>query len=54
VNKGKKQIFGTQFFLKNGKLSPRPIENPQKVDVRRKSVGLGTVAKYTKSMRGGK
>lgn len=54
VNKGKKQIFGTQFFMKNGKPSPRPIENPQKVDIRRKSVGLETLAKYTKSMRGGK
>jgi hypothetical protein len=43
VNEGKKQTYGTQLtgkFDRRGEPIPKPIRNPQKLDERRKSVGL--------------
>lgn len=41
VNRGKEQIYGTQFHIdKNGKLVPRPIENVSKLDDLRDTMGL--------------
>lgn len=45
---GKKQVYGTQFTLANGKCEPRPIENAADVDERRKDVGLRPLAEYLK------
>jgi Family of unknown function (DUF6624) len=45
---GKKQIYGTQFLIKDGKLVPRPIEDAAGVDRRRKAVGLPPLAEYVK------
>jgi hypothetical protein len=45
---GKKQLFGTQFSITEGKLMARPIEDEANVDKRRKEVGLSTMAEYTK------
>ncbi|QUM80243.1 hypothetical protein HWV01_08060 [Moritella sp. 5] len=42
--KGKPQIYGTQFDMKNGKVVPFPIESTSVVDELRKEIGLDTVA----------
>ena len=52
VNEGKPQVYGTQFQEVNGHPKPRPIEDPDSVDVRRAGVGLGTLAKYRELMGG--
>lgn len=44
VFEGRPQIYGTQFDWDDaGNLSPRPIKNPEGVNARRASVGLGTI-----------
>ncbi len=52
VNEGKKQIYGTQFYRnkKTGKLIPKPIKDPSRVDIRRKSVGLEPIASYKRML----
>jgi hypothetical protein len=45
---GKKQVYGTQFTLVNGKCKPRPLEDEANVDQRRKEVGLPPLAEYLK------
>ena len=45
---GKKQVYGTQFTLVNGKCKPRPLEDEANVDKRRKDVGLEPLADYFK------
>ncbi len=41
IFEGKKQIYGTQFdWDENNQMSPNPIENPEKVDILRKGMGL--------------
>jgi hypothetical protein len=45
---GKKQVYGTQFTLVNGKCKPRPLEDEANVDQRRKEVGLRPLAEYFK------
>ena len=52
VAEGKPQRYGSQFFTVDGELKPRPIEDEANVDARRKEVGLGTMAQYTKLMKG--
>jgi Family of unknown function (DUF6624) len=44
----KKQVYGTQIRLAEGKLQPLPIENEADVDKRRKEVGLPPLADYLK------
>ena len=45
VFQGKRQLYGTEFYWDaNGQLSPRPIKEPDDVDSRRASVGLGPLA----------
>lgn len=47
VNKGKPQVYGTQFYAdKNGKIIPRPIFNLSHLDDRRKTIGLGGFNEY--------
>lgn len=42
---GRGQLYGTQFeWDNNGYLSPRPISDPEDVDFRRASIGLGPLA----------
>jgi hypothetical protein len=43
---GKKQRYGTQLELKDGKLIPKPVEDPEKLDARRKELGLVPMAEY--------
>lgn len=46
------QRYGTQFgWDKEGKMSPWTLEDPEKVDEYRKSVGLGTLAERIEQMR---
>lgn len=54
VNKGRKQIYGTQFMRSsNGtRRIPAPIESPRGVEKRRKSVGLKSLKIYTREMNG--
>jgi hypothetical protein len=42
----KKQLYGTQFELIDGKLKPRPLEDEPNVDNRRAAVGLQPLAEY--------
>lgn len=46
IAQGKPQRFGTQFRLLNGRLQPRPIENPEIVDQLRAEMGLSSLAEY--------
>ena len=45
---GKKQLYGSQYELVDGKLKSRPIENEANVDKRRSEVGLMPLAEYLK------
>jgi hypothetical protein len=46
------QRYGTQFdWDENGQLSPWPLEDPERVDAYRKSVGLGTLSEKIQQMR---
>ena len=47
---GKKQVYGTQFTLANGKCKPRPLEDEANVDKRRKEVGLPPLSEYIKEI----
>jgi len=51
VNQGKKQIYGTQFYRKAGKLIPRPIKDRKNLDKLRKSVGLDSFISYQKEFK---
>jgi hypothetical protein len=45
------QLYGTQFYVdEKGTFGPKPIEDPDHIDERRKAVGLGTLAEYTSTM----
>jgi hypothetical protein len=49
---GKPEIYGTQYELDaDGETMPSPIEDPDRVDERRRSVGLGTLEENTRRMR---
>lgn len=52
VNRGRAQVYGTQFHEVDGELVPQPIEDPARVDERRAAVGLGPLAEYAELMRG--
>jgi hypothetical protein len=46
---GQKQLYGTQYVtLKEGECMRAPLEDPDHVDERRKSVGLPTILEYEK------
>ena len=50
VNEGKPQVYGTQFHRVNGERKPRPIEDAETVDERRKSMQLTTLKDYAAFM----
>jgi len=52
VGDKQKQLYGTQFRQVDGKLEPFPIEDEEKVDERRKAVGLQPLAEYLKFAAG--
>ncbi len=43
---GKKQRYGTQLEQKDGKFVPKPVEDPETLDARRKELGLLPMAEY--------
>lgn len=45
-----KQRYGTQMHCVDGRHSPRPIENPQRLEALRKSMELPTMAEYQSLM----
>lgn len=52
VLEGRPQIYGTQFdWDENNEMSPCPVENPERVDELRRSVGLMPLAKDTRRHR---
>lgn len=46
VNQGLSQLYGTQFYLKDNKLIPRPIKDKKDLNKRRKNFGLEFFSKY--------
>jgi hypothetical protein len=46
IHEGRPQRFGTQVRMEEGRLVPIPIEDPEDVDERRRSVGLGPIEDY--------
>lgn len=48
VNEGRPQLYGTQFETVDGRRVPRPIEDPEAVDERRKGLGMRSLEAYTK------
>ena len=49
---GRPQYYGTQYdWDENGQLGPLPIEDPEHVDERRRSVGLGPLEENTRRIR---
>lgn len=50
VNRGRNQIYGTQFGGRGDSFAPRPIEDPEHLDKRRASVGLEPFADYEARM----
>jgi len=46
VSSGKPQRYGSQAYFKDGELVVRPIENPETLDQRRKSLGMIPEADY--------
>jgi hypothetical protein len=42
--RGKKQRYGTNYEMRDGELTPAPIEDEGNVDARRREVGLLTLA----------
>ncbi len=52
VEKGRKQLFGTQIKFSDLKKEPFPIEAAEYVDKRRKAIGLGPLSTYLKARFG--
>lgn len=50
MHRGKPQVYGTQFRTMDGTTLVHPIEDPDHLDERRRSVGLGPWADYEKNM----
>lgn len=52
VAEGRKQRYGTQFRQgPGGDLAPSPIEDPARVDERRRDAGLPSMEEYTRRLR---
>jgi len=49
VNHDRPQVYGTQVTCIDGELAPRPLIDPERVDERRASVGLGPLQEYLDS-----
>lgn len=51
VLEGKPQIYGTKFQKEGNALVPLPIEQPDQVDQRRKSMGMQTLNRYARRLQ---
>lgn len=52
VARGKLQVYGTQFRQEDGYTVLAPVENPESLDERRRSVGLPSMDEYYEMMKG--
>jgi len=50
VNRGRGQLYGTQFRQENNKHVPRPIEDEENVDARRAALGMGPLSEQVEHM----
>ena len=52
IQQGKNQLYGSQFDIDaaSGKCLPKPIDDPQHVDERRRRAGMEPLADYTKEL----
>lgn len=50
VNRGRGQIYGTQFTQDEGKHIPQTIEDEKNIDVRRAEVGMGPLSEQIQHM----
>jgi hypothetical protein len=50
VNKGQPQLYGTQFYDSEAGYGPREIEAPEKLDERRREMGLEPFEEYRKGL----
>jgi hypothetical protein len=50
VFSGQPQLYGTQFSYEQDGLKPHPVEDPEHLDQRRATVGLGPFAEYEAQM----
>lgn len=49
--RGEKQVYGTQFAPdENGVRRPRPVEDPEGLNERRRSMGLDSIERYARSL----
>jgi hypothetical protein len=46
INEGKPQLYGTQVQITDGEILLSPVEDPDHLDERRKSMGLSPFAEY--------
>jgi hypothetical protein len=52
LHEGKPQEYGTQAIARDGRFEPQKLRDPDHVDQRRASVGLGPLAGYLARMAG--
>jgi hypothetical protein len=50
LHQGKKQLYGSGFEFKDGKLVMNPVEDPKNLEKRRAKIGLPPLAEYMKMM----
>jgi hypothetical protein len=50
VNRGRGQLYGTQFTQEDGKHIPRTIEDEANIDARRAEVGMGPLSEQIELM----
>jgi hypothetical protein len=50
LGEGKKQLYGTQFDNDGGKCESKNVEDPAKLDERRRAVGLGPINEYAQML----
>jgi len=50
LHEGKPQEYGTQAMARDGRFEPRKLRDPDHVDQRRASIGLGSLAGYLARM----
>jgi len=50
LHEGKPQEYGTQAIARDGRFEPRKLRDPEHVDQRRATVGLGSLTEYLATM----
>ncbi|WP_242106988.1 type 2 lantipeptide synthetase LanM [Luteimonas aquatica] len=51
LNTGRKQLYGSKFVKRRGRLVPCPIARPRQVDARRRQMGLPPLAEYQRALQ---